>query len=112
MRRFLGDYALSVSLAVLFLVSWLLQSIGGWVMFVAEQAQHNETATLFGESGYIWNWMESTFENWQSEFLQLFTFVVLSAFLLHRHSHESRDDMDELKKEVEQVLAELKERKK
>jgi hypothetical protein len=36
-------------------------------------------------------------ENWQSEFLQLLAFVVLTAFLIHRGSHESRDGADELK---------------
>ena len=32
-----------------------------------------------------------TFENWQSEFLQVFVFVVLTTFLVHRKSHESPD---------------------
>jgi len=111
MRRFVKDYGLSLALAGLFLFSWLIQTVAGWVMFVGEQQEHGQAATLFGESGYIWHWAEATFENWQSEFLQLFTFVVLSAFLIHRHSHESRDDQDELKKQVEQLVAELKERK-
>jgi membrane protein implicated in regulation of membrane protease activity len=111
-RRFAGDYSLSLALAGLFLFSWFIQTIAGWFMYVAEQHEHNQMATLFGESGYIWEWAEATFENWQSEFLQLFTFVVLSAFLIHRHSHESRDDQDELKKQVEELLAELKERNK
>jgi hypothetical protein len=112
MRRFLRDYGLSLALAGLFIVSWLLQSVAGWVDFASEQQQHGETAALFGESGYIWHWLEATFENWQSEFLQLFTFVVLSAFLVHRHSHESRDDQDQMKKQVELILAEIQEMKK
>jgi hypothetical protein len=112
MRGFVRDYGLSLALAGLFIVSWLVQSVAGWVYFVAEQQQHGEAASLLGESGYIWQWLEATFENWQSEFLQLFTFVVLSAFLVHRHSHESRDDQDEMKKQVELILAEIQEMKK
>jgi hypothetical protein len=112
MRRFVGDYGLSLALAGLFIVSWFIQSIAGWVEFAAEQQSHNEVATLFGESGYVWRWLQATFENWQSEFLQLFTFVVLSAFLIHRHSHESRDDQDQLKKQVELLLEEVRELKK
>ena len=34
---------------------------------------------------------QATFENWQSEFLQVFIFIVLTTFLVHRHSHESPD---------------------
>ena len=30
-------------------------------------------------------------ENWQSEFLQVFVFIVLTTFLVHRKSHESPD---------------------
>jgi hypothetical protein len=39
-------------------------------------------------------------ENWQSEFLQLLTFVVLTTFLIHRNSHESRDSDDEMQKVI------------
>ena len=35
--------------------------------------------------------------NWQSEFLQLLAFVVLTTYFIHRGSHESRDGDDELK---------------
>jgi hypothetical protein len=47
-------------------------------------------------SGYIWRWAAATFENWQSEFLQLLTFVVLTAYLIHKGSHESKDTDDEM----------------
>jgi len=85
------NYGLSITLAALFVVSWLLQTWMGWNHFVAEQQQHNQQAQAFGPDGYFWMWGESTFENWQSEFLQLFTFVVLTTFLVHRKSHESPD---------------------
>jgi hypothetical protein len=85
------NYGLSITLATLFLVSWTLQTWMGWNEFVAEQAAHGEVATAFGEGGYFWTWGESTFENWQSEFLQVFIFIVLTSFLVHRKSHESPD---------------------
>ncbi len=95
-RRLWRDYSLSLVLAVFFLTSWGLQTWMGWQYFVAEQQQHGQTAQLFGPDGYIWQWGESTFENWQSEFLQLLTFVVLTAFLIHKGSHESKDTDDEM----------------
>ena len=42
-------------------------------------------------------------ENWQSEFLQLLSFVVLTTFLIHRHSHESRDSQDEMAKDIRYI---------
>jgi hypothetical protein len=85
------DYGLSITLAGLFLLSMALQTWMGWTEFVADQHAHQQAAAAFGQDGYIWRWGESTFENWQSEFLQLFTFVVLTTFLVHRQSHESPD---------------------
>ena len=81
MTRLLRDYSLSLALAALFIVSWLVQTAAGWFEFVSEQTQHGQQPAVFGPDGYVWMWAESMFENWQSEFLQLFTFVVLTAFL-------------------------------
>ena len=101
--KLLRDYSLSIVLAVLFLFSWLLQTTTGWVEFAADQRAHGEVAQLFGDSGYFWSWMQSTFENWQSEFLQLFTMVVLVAFLIHRGSQESKDSDAELRAMLEEI---------
>ena len=93
--KFLRHYSLGIVLAVLFFLSLLAQGVFGWYEFAAEQQSHGEMAGLFGESGYIWTFLAATFENWQSEFLQLFTMAVLTAFLVHRGSAESKDSDDE-----------------
>jgi hypothetical protein len=105
--KLLRDYSLSIVLAVLFLLSWLLQTATGWVEFVADQQAHGEAAQLFGESGYFWSWMQATFENWQSEFLQLFTMVVLVSFLIHRGSQQSKDSDAQLRAMLEEVEEQL-----
>ncbi len=91
MRQLWRNYGLSITLATLFLVSWALQTWMGWAEFVSEQSSHGETAEAFGPDGYLWRWGQATFENWQSEFLQVFVFIVLTTFLVHRKSHESPD---------------------
>src|SRR5919106_3915048 len=101
--RVLRDYGLSIVLAGLFFASWLLQAMSGWVEFAAEQQSHGEAAQLLGESGYIWEFLARTFENWQSEFLQLFTMVVLTAFLIHKGSQESKDSDEQLKLMIERI---------
>ena len=91
MRRVWRDYGLSITLVTLFVISWGLQTWMGWVEFVAEQQSLGEAAEAFSEDGYFWKWGQATFENWQSEFLQVFVFIVLTTFLVHRRSHESPD---------------------
>ena len=111
-RRLWRDYGLSLALAGLFIISWFIQTIVGWFKYSSEQRQHGEAAVAFGPDGYFWQWAEATFENWQSEFLQLFTFVVLTTFLLHRNSHESRDSDDEMQASLQRIEKQLGEIKK
>jgi hypothetical protein len=109
--RFWRDYSLSLTLAVLFIVSWLIQTVAGWFEYASEQSQHAQVALAFGPDGYFSHWVRATFENWQSEFLQLFTFVVLTAFLIHRKSPESKDSDEEMHaalKRIEKSIDEIK----
>ena len=103
------EYGLSILLGVFFVLSWVVQTVAGWVDFAAQQASLGQAPAVFGSDGYLWPWLQATFENWQSEFLQLFTFVVLTAILIHRKSHESRDDQDRMEQEVQEILKELRE---
>jgi hypothetical protein len=111
MKRVWHDYGLSLTVAALFLASWVLQTWMGWVEFSAEQAAAGRAAEAFGKDGYIWSWGQATFENWQSEFLQVFTFIVLTTFLVHRRSHESPDadfDSEAALRRIETELAEIR----
>jgi len=103
------NYGLSITLAALFFISWLLQTWTGWAEFVAEQEQHGQQAQAFGDDGYIWRWGQATFENWQSEFLQVFTFIVLTTFLVHRKSHESPDTDYDTEAALRRIEAQLQE---
>ena len=107
------DYGLSLTLALLFFGAWALQTWTGWVEFVAQQAALGQPAEAFGDGGYVWSWAQATFENWQSEFLQVFIFIVLTTFLVHRKSHESPDtdyDSEAALRRIEAKIDELEER--
>jgi hypothetical protein len=111
-KRIWRDYGLSITLIVLFLGSWALQTWMGWVEFVSTEGAHGQSAEMFGPDGYVWAWGQATFENWQSEFLQVFVFVVLTTFLVHRKSHESPDtdyDTEASLRRIEAMLQELRE---
>ena len=106
-RRLWRDYGLSITLVLMFLAAWALQTWTGWVEFASDQAAHGQVAQAFGDDGYVWAWAQSTFENWQSEFLQVFVFIVLTTFLVHRHSHESPDTDHETEASLRRIEAKL-----
>lgn len=99
------NYSLSITLATFFLVAWILQGIFGWQEFVGEQEEHNQTPTI---ESYTPNFLRATFENWQSEFLQLFTFVVLATYLIHKDSPQSRDGSDKMQAQLARIEKLLK----
>jgi hypothetical protein len=110
MRRIWRDYGLGIVLFILFAASWVVQTWTGWREFMAEQQTNGQVAHWLGSDGYIWSWGQATFENWQSEFLQLFAMVTLTSFLIFKGSPESRDGDDEMKamlKQMQQQLDEL-----
>ena len=71
-----------------FLISLAGHWIFGWFAYVSDQQAH---AQPIQTSEYLVEMMRDTLENWQSEFLQVFVFIVLTTFLVHRKSHESPD---------------------
>ncbi len=104
LRKTFANFGLSIALAILFFTSWLAQGVAEWQTFVDEQRAHQEPVEV---GNFIAHFAQSTLENWQSEFLQLFSFVVLAAMYLHRGSAESRDSddrMEEALKRIEQKL--------
>ncbi len=52
----------------LFLLSLVGHWLFGWYAYIDEQTQHSQPIEV---SGYTIEMMRDTFENWQSEFLQL-----------------------------------------
>ncbi len=103
-RRYpFGNYGLGIVLGLLFLLSWAGQFIAQLIETGDEARQHGQS---FSRSEFWPKFFQATFENWQSEFLQLLTFVVLTTFLIHRGSAESRDTDDE----IQAALARIEER--
>ena len=97
---------MSISFLVLFLVSWITQAVAEWGGFVQEEQAHGQAPKL---ADFFVQFGQSTFENWQSEFLQLFSFVVFSAFLIHHGSAESRDGEDRIEQAVQRIEKQLDE---
>jgi len=97
MRRFLRDNSLSITMFGLFFVFLLLQSITGWRTNNHENQEHRQPTESY--AGYLasGHFVEATAENWESEFLQMAGYVVLTALLFQKGSPESKDpDGEEL----------------
>jgi Domain of unknown function (DUF6766) len=101
-----ANFSLSITFCVLFLVSWISQAIAEWGVYRGEQITHGEPASV---GGFLVAFGQSTFENWQSEFLQLFAFVVLSAVLIHHGSAESKDSDERMERQLTEINRKLDE---
>jgi hypothetical protein len=81
---------LSIVLLALFLVSMFGQIAAGRLAYNEEQAEHGQppvSLSAYLASGHFW---EATGENWESEFLQMAAFVLLTTFLYQQGSAESK----------------------
>ncbi|PIO99165.1 DUF6766 family protein [Pleomorphomonas carboxyditropha] len=94
MRIFFRDNGLTVALMAMFLVS-----VAG--MIWTGHAHHNQELTEHGAPAigllaYLGSgaFLSALFENWESEFLQMSAYVILTAMLFQRGSSESRDPDD------------------
>jgi hypothetical protein len=87
-RKTWKNFSLSLAFCILFLGSWAAHGIVEWQTYKADQRTHGEQIELVG---FVNEFSQSTLENWQSEFLQLFSFVVLAAIFMHHGSAESKD---------------------
>lgn len=85
------DHSLTIALMTLFTVSIVGQALSGWNVDNHERLQHGLAAV--GLAAYLHSgaFVSSVFENWESEFLQMATYVVLTAYLFQRGSPESKD---------------------
>ncbi len=100
MERVFKNYGLSITLASLFIGSWFLQGVFQWQEFVKTQEEHNQQVKV---EDFTPEFLSRTFENWQSEFLQLLTFVVLTTYLIHKGSHESKDSKQEMMRKISRI---------
>jgi hypothetical protein len=95
--------SLSIVFAGLMISSLVGQIYTGWLEhndFLKDHKQHEETISEYLVSGHF---LQATFENWESEFLQMALFVVFTIFLRQQGSSESKDCDDKIFDETELI---------
>jgi len=90
MRRGFRAYGLSIVITLLFVCSMVGQTLAGLRVFNEEQRGHGRAEVTL--SGYVrtGHFLEATGENWESEFLQMMAYVLLTACLYQVGSAESK----------------------
>jgi hypothetical protein len=90
MKQVFYQNGLSLVLFGLFILFEVGLSIVGQHHYNQEQQQHGQPPVGYFEYIMSDSFMEATMENWESEFLQMFAYVILTAFLYQQGSAESR----------------------
>src|SRR5690349_4212140 len=84
-----------------FTVSLVLHWYFGWRAYVADASAHGQ---LPQQAEYLDEMLRDTFENWQSEFLQLLWQVVGLAYFLYVGSPSSKENDDRMEAKVDALL--------
>ena len=94
MRKILRENGLSIVLGLFMLLSLTGQAVAGMFAYNEEQQQHGQPTVELTSYLATSHFLEAVMENWESEFLQMFAFLILTAFLFQKGSAESRDPDD------------------
>jgi hypothetical protein len=94
------EFGLGLALMILFFTTWVAHGIAEWQLYTDEQGAHGEPT---GIGDFVTKFSQSTLENWQSEFLQLFAFVVLAALYVHKGSAESKDGDEKIEASLRRI---------
>jgi hypothetical protein len=92
---------LSIVIFLLFVLCLIGHSVSGWKVYNDEERQHGgeevSYTTFLGTNEFG----ETIFENWESEFLQMGFYVILTVFLYQKGSSESKkhDGTDEVEED-------------
>ena len=87
--------------AAFFTVSLVLLWYFGWRAFADDAQQHGQAAEM---AIYLNEMLRDTFENWQSEFLQLLWQVVGLAYFLYVGSPSSKENDDRMEVKIDAIV--------
>ena len=96
-----GKYSYAWITLAFFVVSLLLHWYFGWQAFQDDARQHGQQPEL---AEFAIEAARDTFENWQSEFLQLIWQVVGLAYFLYLGSPSSKENDDRLEAKIDELI--------
>ena len=90
MKSWLKSHGLLVANVGLFVAFFIGMTFTGYSVYNSDQVEHGGTAVALSTYLMSGDFGEATFENWESEWLQMGMYVVLTAYLFTRGSSESK----------------------
>jgi hypothetical protein len=91
MKKVLKDNGLTIVLVAATMATLLGMLMTGISVYNDELVQHHQPAISLAAYVASAHFLSALFENWESEFLQMSAYVMLTAFLFQRGSAESKD---------------------
>ena len=91
MKKFWHNNSLSIVLFAAFIVCLLGQTITGYEVKNDDLKEHSQPALSMSQYLLSGHFGEAVFENWESEFLQMAAYILLTVFLFQKGSAESKD---------------------
>jgi hypothetical protein len=91
MKKFLRHNGLSITFFLFFIITLFAQSVSGLKQYNSEMKEYGGRQVTMGQYFSSGHFIEATFENWESEFLQMALFVWFTMFLYQKGSSESKD---------------------
>src|SRR3954447_6723390 len=90
MPRFVRENSLTLVMTLLFVLALAGQTLTGWSVYNDDQQEHGSGAVSLPAYLTTAHFGEAVFENWESEFLQMGLFVLLTVWLRQKGSPESK----------------------
>jgi hypothetical protein len=91
MKKIWRNNGLTATLLFCFFLFWGAQTLTGWHDYNHQQEDYHRAEITLGSYLFTGHFLEATFENWESEFLQMAAYVMLSVSLYQKGSAESKD---------------------
>ena len=107
MKRIWKNCSLIIVLAACFTLSLAGQFVVGYKHFASTHARGDELPKMFGDDGFIWAFGAAVLENWQSEFLQLVSFVILSTYFVGKGDCGSKDTDEAMHAQLDRIESKL-----
>src|SRR5215210_4796422 len=93
--------SLSIVIFSLFLLSLVGHSVAGWKVYNDVRRERGKPEATYVQFLTTNEFGETVFENWESEFLQMGFYIILTVFLYQQGSSESKnhDGTDEVEED-------------
>lgn len=89
-RRFFTNNSLTIVIFAIFVLSIAGMSVAGWLNNNETLAEHHQPAVTYGSYVTSGEFIEGVFENWESEFLQMWALIILTVYLRQKGSADSK----------------------